>query len=122
MSLGEEFRSEAEAPPSGRAILKWDGVFAPVNEEARDWMVRVAGLYKLDMRLPRANLEAMFLGETCENRCGWIIFWICHSPLTLPPLPSPNSFPYDTYPVAFTAPAEEKSSRKKCFVLHKPRV
>lgn len=64
MSLGEEFRSEAEAPPSGSEILKWDGVFAPVNKEARNWMVRVDGLYKLDMKLPRANLEAMFLGET----------------------------------------------------------
>lgn len=74
MSLGEEFRSEAEAPPSGSESLKWDGVFVPVNEEAGNWMGRGGGLYKLDMELPRANLGAMLLGETCEYRCGWIIF------------------------------------------------
>lgn len=62
------------APPSGSESLKWDGVFVPVNEEEGIWIGRVGGLYKLDMELPKANLGAMFLGETCEYRCGWIIF------------------------------------------------
>lgn len=58
VSLGEEFCSQGEVPPSSREIPKWDQGSLPGRESARNWMVRVDGVLQIGCEIAQSKVRS----------------------------------------------------------------